>query len=249
MLKQALMSALILFSGMAGAEDGVHQFYGHAYDLKTGKYIYTEVHEQRIEKDLWTAGSIAYFAPDGSMLAYKTLDFSQDPLIPVYRMDMKKSGYMESITSAGSSIVMAKRVEKGAPEEREEITKKPPMVADSGFHSFLVANFPSLLAGKKLNFKFVVAGNLDAFKFSAQRIEDGRVDGKVVSRFRIKPDSMLSLLVDPLEVSYDVASKKLVEYRGISNVHDPVTGKAYVARIIYPATPPADAPKSLPPLK
>jgi len=93
-----------------------------------------------------------------------------------------------------------------------------------------------------------VAGNLDRYKFRARRVEDGQFQGRTAVRFRVEPDSLLRYLVSPLELMYDAESKKLLEYRGISNVHDPATGKAYNARIIYPDQPPADAPKVLPPL-
>lgn len=248
MLKTLLLAAATLTSTVSWAESGTHRFYGYAYDLKTGRYLYTEVHEQKMEGEKWVSGKIDYYAADGSLLGKKTLDFSQDPYVPVFRLDLVKEGYMEAITRAAGPIELVKRSGKGKSEESARIKKQPMMVADSGFHSFLVTHFPALLSGQKMSFRFVVAGNLDAFKFVAQRVGDTKVEGRAAVRLVVKPDSMLSLLVDPLEVTYDIEQKKLVEYRGISNIHDPVTGKAYVARIIYPGTPPADAPRNLPPL-
>jgi len=52
-------------------------------------------------------------------------------------------------------------------------------------------------------------------------------------RFRVEPDSLLRWMVDPLELTYEPAQRKLVEYHGVSNLHDPATGKAYNVRIIY----------------
>ena len=65
---------------------------------------------------------------------------------------------------------------------------------------------------------------------------------------RVEPDSLLRLLVDPLRLSYDVGNHHLLEYVGVSNIHDPATGSAYNVRIIYPSQAPPDAPKTLPPL-
>lgn len=248
MFKTLLMSALLLCATLANAETGSRQFYGYAYDLKSNRYIYTEVHNQKVENGKWMGGTIDYYSADGTLFGKKTLDFTQDPFVPVYRLDLLKSGYMEGVTRASGPIELIKRVSKGEEEETESVKKQPMMVADSGFHSFIVANLPELLSGKKVAFKFVVAGNLDAFKFSVQRIADTQYDGVKAARFIVKPDSLISLLVDPLEVTYNVEQKKLLEYRGVSNVHDPATGKAYVARIVYPTNPPADAPKKLPPL-
>src|SRR3546814_20909181 len=58
----------------------------------------------------WLGGTILYYAADGTMIGDKTLDFSADPYIPVYRLDMKTDGYHEAITSVDAKhVVMAKR--------------------------------------------------------------------------------------------------------------------------------------------
>ena len=41
---------------------------------------------------------------------------------------------------------------------------------------------------------------------------------------------------------YDPQQRRLLEYRGISNLHDPRTREAYSVRIVYPSVPPADVP-------
>ena len=46
----------------------------------------------------------------------------------------------------------------------------------------------------------------------------------------------------------DIQEEQLLEFRGISNIHDPRSGNAYVVRIAYYSQPPVDVPKALPPL-
>lgn len=247
-MKKLLVLALWAMLSVAEAQDGTFRFYGYAYDLKSNKYLYTETHQQKSVNGKWVGGSITYTLPDGSPLAAKTLDFSQDAFVPVYRLDVSKSGYMEAITDSKGPIVMQRRDATGKKLETESVKKAGLMAADSGFHSFLVEHFDSLMAGKPVNFRFVVTGNLDTFKFRATRTQDTVFEGKPAVRFLVEVDSLLSLLAAPLEVTYDPKSKKLLEYRGLSNIHDPATGEAYKAvRIAYYSTPPADAPK-LPPL-
>lgn len=223
------------------------RFYGYAFDLKTDRYLYTEAHRQRFENGRWVDGAIRYYAPDGTLIGDKTISFRQDPYVPVYRLDLPRTGYFESITAVGSSIEMAKRSASGAKVETASVPRTPPICGDAGFHTCLYDNFPALLAGKPLNFLFAVAGNLDSYRFRAKRIGDGQFEGRTVVRFRVEPDSALRFFVDALEVSYDPQLRKLLEYRGVSNVHDPATGKAYIARIAYYTQPPAAAGK-LPPL-
>ncbi|NGY06739.1 hypothetical protein [Solimonas terrae] len=242
----ALMFAGLAWSGVASAE--TFAFYGYAYDLKTGRYLYTEVHHQNIVGEHWLGGTIRYYAPDGRLIGDKTLDFSADPFIPVYRFDMKTDGYHEAITAVDADhVMMEKRSSTKDKLERKTIDHVMPMTADSGFHSFLRAHFAELMSGKTVSFTLAVAGNLDAYHFRARRIADTTFEGRPAVRFRVEPDSLLRWFVDPLEVTYDPKQEKLLEYRGLANVPDPASGKPYVARIAYYSQPPKDAPE-LPPL-
>ncbi len=250
MLKRLLALLLLALALPASAADEqVLRFYGYAYDLKSGKYLYTEVHEQHAQGDRWLGGTMTYFDPQGKKIGDKTLDFSKDNNIPLYHLTLSGSGYEEGIGAIGSDKVeMFKRHETGADIERSSVTRETAMAADSGFHAYITTHFSELMAGKTIAFKLVVPGNLDAFKFHIKRIEDTTFEGQAAIRLRVEPDSLLRFVVDPLELTYEPKAKKLLEYRGIANVHD-AKGKAYVARIAYYSKPPADAPKNLPPLQ
>lgn len=244
-IARLLAAVFIAIAGGASAapDEVTLKFRGYAYDLSSNRFLYTELHEQHVAGERWLGGSIVYLAPDGGELGRKSLDFRQDPFIPVYRLDLKaRGGYMEGITAVTtSSIEMAKRGYDGT-ARREVIRRSARVAADSGFHVFIREHFAELLAGRPLNFVFAVAGNLDAYKFRARRLADTTFEGRPAVRFRVEPDSLLRWLVDPLELTYEAEQRKLLEYRGVSNIHDPATGKAYNARIIYPSQPPADAP-------
>lgn len=229
------------------AAEQTARFYGYAYALDSARYLYTEVHEQRIVDDRWVSGRIRYFAPDGALLGEKTLDFSADPFIPLYDYALPALGYREGITKIDARIGLSKTWR--GKTETASVARREPIAADSGFHSFLRANFDELLAGKTVAFTFVAAGNLDSYQFRAKRIGDTTFDGQPAVRFLVEANSLLRLVAPNLELTYDPEQQRLLEYRGPSNVIDPATGKVYAARIIYPSEAPADAPKPLPPLQ
>lgn len=241
---RTLLLPLALLSALAHADETALRFSGYAYEQETRKFLYTEVHDQRIEGDRWLGGTITYIAPDGSVIGNKTMNFTSDPFIPVYKLDLYGGRYIEGISAVSAdSIEMFKKGYKDKEISKASLVRKGPVAADSGFHSFIRANFAELMAGKAVRFKFGVAGNLDAFKFRAKRIADGMFEGKPVVRFRVEPDTLLRLLVDPLELSYEPQQRKLLEYKGVSNLHDPSTGEAYNVTISYFSTPPPEAPK------
>jgi hypothetical protein len=249
-LSRLAATFLMLAAACAGAAedgDGTRRFYGYAYDLKSNKYLYTEVYEQLYKGGQWNSGRIRFYSPEGKQIGDKTLDFSANPYIPTYRFEIPAEHYVEAITAVGKSEVKLQKTSDGKTSDKT-VEADATTAGDSGFHNYLVAHFDTLMKRETLAFNFIVAGNLDRYKFRAHRIDDGQFEGRTAARFVVEPDSLLRYLVSPLQLSYDPDSKKLLEYRGISNVHDPATGKAYNARIVYPEQPPADAPKALPPL-
>lgn len=243
-MRSILAVALALGAGAACAAEGTHTFRGYAYELEGNAFLYTEVHRQVIDGDRWLGGTIDYYGPDGARLGHKSLDFSQDPYVPLYRLDLTaRGGYMEGITALTADRVEMEKRGYGAGEPRTaSVPRRGTMVADSGFHSFLRDRFADLTAGKVVPFTFVVSGYLDTFKFRARRIEDRAFEGKPAVQLKVESSTWLRLLADPLYVLYDPVDRRLLEYRGISNLHDPKTGKAWTVRIVYPSMPPADAP-------
>lgn len=243
---QASLAIALALSAAAAAAAGEEtlKFRGYAYDLASNRFLYTELHQQRIVDQRWLGGTIVYVAPDGSEIGRKSLDFSQDPFVPLYRLDLKpRGGYVEGISGLSAGRIEMVRQGYGARELEHASVKRPQQVtADSGIHVYIREHFGELLTGRTVTFVFAVAGNLDAYKFRVRRLPDTTFDGQPAVNFRVEPASLLRWLVDPLELTYETGQRKLLEYRGASNLHDPATGKAYNVRIVYPSSPPADAP-------
>lgn len=245
-MRKTIAALLLLACSGAEAEE-VRRFYGYAYDLKTKAYLYTEVHAQRVEDGRWLGGTIDYYDPSGQRFGHKTLDFRNDEFVPVYRLEMN-SGYMEGIADNRREVMMERRESAGGRLETQSLEKDSPMCADSGFHSCLRASFAELQAGKMVRFTLAVAGSLDSFRFRAKKAGELQWQGLKAVQFTVEPDSLLRLLAGPLELVYEPQQRKLLEFRGISNIQDPRSGKPYEVRIIYPDKPPADAPAKLPTL-
>ena len=244
-----VLLVLLLSSGVAAAATReVHRFYGYAFDQATGRYLYTEVHRHVFEDDRWISGAVRYYGPDNVLIADKTLDFSKDPLIPLFHMTFPRENYEEGITSISPGGVELERTE-GGKRERTHLDREPGMVADAGFHNFVVQHLEDLRQDRTVNFNFAVAGRLSWYRFRLKRLGEITLpDGHQALRIRVEPDSLLRFIVPPLMLVYDLQNQHLVEYVGISNLHDPATGKPYPAvRIVFPAQAPAGAPATLPP--
>ncbi|MCI0354282.1 MAG: hypothetical protein L0099_04460, partial [Acidobacteria bacterium] len=114
------------------------------------------------------------------------------------------------------------------------VKKSAAMAADAGVVQFVKANFQALLEGKALSLKLPVAGHLDTYSVRVRHAADLAVDSRPAVRFRIEHDSPLALLLDPVEMSFEKETQRLLEYRGTSNMRDPSSGDAYdKVRIAY----------------
>lgn len=239
--------ALLATSSHVMAAEG-DPFYGYAYDLQSGRYLYTEVHQPKFENGKEVSSLIRYFSPAGELIGKKPLDYRGNYFVPTFRFDLLREGYVEGISSNKGSIEMFKVAGKGKEEKRATVEIDGVTAADSGFNHLVQSVLPRVIAGETVPFHFAVAGELTSFKFRIKKVGDGSFEGKPAVKLLVQADSLLRFVAPDLQLLYDPAQKRLLEYKGVSNVHDPVSGKAYTARIAYFSTPPADAPKSLPPL-
>ena len=240
--------AALLLAATTMTAQATDSFYGYAYNLDTGKYLYTEVHQPVFEGGREIASTIRYYTPDGKEVGKKTLDYRADAYVPKFRFDLPGEGYAEGITSNGDPIELLKVDGKGKPEKQKRIQRQGFTAADSGFNHAVQDNLGKLAKGETVSFRFAVAGQLDSYRFKVSNVGTGVFEGKPALKLLVQADSLLRFVAPDLHLLYDADSKRLLEYKGVSNIHDLATGKAYNARIAYFTKPPADAPKNLPPL-
>lgn len=241
LLRVALIAPLLLASGALAAEETVKRFNGYAWDLESGHYLYTEIYEQRFVDGQWLSGSTRYFGPDGQQIGIKTLDFSADPYVPVYRLDLAY-GYSEGITQVGDPIVMVRRLTGSKPERSESEKREGLMAADAGMPKLLYRHFEDLLDGKVVEFRLLAPGRLSTYKFRARRIADASFEDRPVVQFEVELDSMFKLFAGPLRFAFDAESRDLREYRGTTNIRNPASGELYTVRVGYYSKPPKDVP-------
>ncbi len=233
------------FASIAAAEPVREvRYLGYASEQSSGRYLYTEVHNHRYQGGRWLSGKIRYVAPDGSLLGEKTLDFSADPYIPVSQYRLINPAYEERIVGVDKQGIRMEKLADGK-LSRKTLPRVANQAADSGFNAWLVDRLDQLERGDTLSMRFAVIGQLDQYRFRVRSVGKTTVAGEPALRLRVEPDSLLRLLVSPLEVVYGLRSRELLQYRGVSNILDPDTGKAWSVNISY-RDKPAGTPSKLP---
>ena len=100
-----LAATLLLAAFAVRAEPQTLRFYGYAYDLQSGKYLYTEVYRENVQNGRWISGHTSYYDAGGHRLGEKTLSFAADPYVPLYDLSLPSAGYAEGITEVGAGQV------------------------------------------------------------------------------------------------------------------------------------------------
>lgn len=188
------LSAILLASGLVVAEEQPGpDVIGSAYDKETGHFLYSEQHFCEGEH---TECMVQYVDSAGLVFAKKYLDYRQNPLSPSLVMTDFRSG-----------------VELRVPPSQEDN-----LVVDAGFDNYVRSVWDSLDAGDSAKFPFLPVGFDKPLKMMALRSDPG--DCKSVELcLKINLDSwILGMLVDPIELYYSRADRRLQQFSGVSNI-------------------------------
>ncbi len=215
----------------AGAAELQH-FTATAHDVQSGKVLYTEQYDVQVDNNRWVSGTTRYVLPSGKQLAERKFDFAIDRYVPVLSLDQTDPNYHEGISRIDKDKVEAYQAHDGQ-RETASLDRAKDVVADCGSQVYVADHLDDLQAGRSLHFTLIVPGRLDSFKLRATKTKDVDIDGHHAIRIRIELDSMLSLVLPPIELTIDPPTRRILEYTGITTVKDPTTKKSYTARIVF----------------
>jgi len=228
----SLIAFLACLPGVALAADVV-RWTGHAYDLTTGQPVYSERHEAVVEDGQSLRARVEYVDPSGRPIAAKTLHFVS-PLMPLFSLEDTRIGYREGLRRTADGLVTYIREPGSTEDQTGPVTATGEVVADAGFDQFMRLHFDGLARGERKVFDFIVPSQLRALRFRVEKVGETRRDGLGLLQLKLRPDNfILRNLVAAVELDYDIATRHLYEYRGISNVRQP-NGDSYRARIVFP---------------
>lgn len=206
----------------------VVRFRGDAYDLKTGAFIYSENHSAFHKNGKHTYSRVSYRDKSGHEFASKLISFEASQTQPSYELNDVRDGYQEGIKREGGVTVYYARRKRNSEVKTKRILTPQPAVFDAGFDYYVRENFDQLCAGQRKTFFFGVPVELDFFKFRASR----RAIGDSCHLYLELDNFFLRQIVKPIKLWYDVATRRLLKYEGISNINGP-DGKSIYVRVVF----------------
>jgi hypothetical protein len=242
MQRNIVFGILLLLVGQLArdthASDGaltIERFQGIARS-ESGAVVYTETHEVQYRGDRPQRSVTRYFDPAGKKIGKIVSDYSKNPYAPDYQFKDAKGGTLEAAELVAGGVRLrylneSKVLPRSGPGQ-------PQVVLGQGLHQLTRARMDSLADGKDLVVQFAIPSRLDSYTFRIERLDSS--DANTV-RLQIGIDNwVLSLLAPTLEVDYDRKTRRLMSYRGVSNLSGPngETMKVTI-RYQYPPTPSA----------
>jgi hypothetical protein len=202
-----LLCPLLTIPSLAPADDLQAKIVGKAFDSKSGELLYSELHfcaDDQLEC------VVDYHDSFGQLIARKTLDFSGG----VYQPALQMRDFRRSLEFSFSN------------NEREDL------VVDAGFDNFVRSKWDELNEGEVVKFPFKVIGIDSPVKMRALIDPAGNCNEQQLC-LKVSLDSwVLSMLVDPIMLSYSRQDRRLLRFQGVSNIKG-VEGESLSVDIRY----------------
>jgi len=225
---------LLMIAAMLGpttavrADDAVESFSGSAFASDSDVLLYRETHFLRGREHI-----VLYRCPDGRPFARKLSHDDGDAQAPDFDLTDARLGYREGVRRVDGGREVYVQRSAAQPQQSDLLSVPPDGVIDMGFEVFARHHWDELQRGDTLRFNFPVPSRRKFFAFKVNRIVPSAPTPPGTATFRLGPGTWFSFLLPHIDVTYDVATRRLVHYEGLSNVRD-LNGKNYRVRYEAP---------------
>jgi len=205
------------FTAVTARADSGWDFIGRAADSE-GRLLYIEKHRVDYGSDGISKSRTEYFDTQGGKIGELISDYRYGPRFGSYTFRDLRAGYKDGAEVLEERIRMFRRPSPDATTETATIPRTQRQMVGQGFHYFIADNLAAIAADQVLHVELVLPSRLDQFDF---RIRKRALEGtRLVVRLEID-NWFLRFFAPYVEADYDLKSRKLLQYRGISNLADP----------------------------
>lgn len=199
----SLMVVFILGVSSAHAQSVI----GEAYAEDGGALRYLEIHKCATNGEECL---VEYRYPEGDVFARKRID---------YRGSMQAPGLQIEDLRAGETVVIDS-------EFGEDV------VVDAGFDHYVRMRWDELSSGTAVQFPFLVVGRDKPLNMRAQMESSMSCPESRLCLSVTLDNWLFAALIDPIRLQYDQDSRRLLQFRGVSNLRDD-DGKSQQVTIQY----------------
>lgn len=222
---------MLALAGSLGAAD-IGASVGEAYDLESGELLYRETH--CVSADGYDH-RVIYEDAGGKLIARKLLDYSTGSTTPSFVQHNLYSNESVEVSLQRGAVSMAV-IDNDSHDRIRPAVAQPsaalPVVIDAGFDAFVRQRWDELLPDGSLEFQFPYAHRSSLVELRVQPRSCSYAT-RSDQCFRLDlANWFFRMLVNPIELGYDADTRRLVRYRGLSNIGDG-NGNGLVVDIRY----------------
>ncbi|MGD9057043.1 MAG: hypothetical protein PVF38_12925 [Desulfobacterales bacterium] len=225
---RAMLTVAIGILSAVTVHADVEKFHGKAVN-SDGEVIFFEEHTLRYENNQIASMNTIYYDANLKKIGELVSDFSQNSHLGSYDFRDDRLRYIDGAKVMQDQILIYSKKTPEAGIQEKYIRREPGQIVGQGLHSFILENLDVLAKGEIIPFKLVLPAQMDQFNIRIRKsnLEDDRIV------LRIELDNwFLRLFASHIQVEYDMDTRQLLSYQGVSVVADE-SGKTVPVTISY----------------
>ena len=198
-----------------------HNFQGHAYDQNTGALIYTERHRVALdEQGEYQFSTVEYSDAQGEIFATKELNFGPTATTPSLRFNDLRTNHEVRVGPTDSTQNQPCLSVENQRDGQNKMScvaldNAVTTVIDAGFDRLIQSQWQQLQQSKTIRFSFLVISRAEFVDFELH--ESARTSDTV--SYTIRPSNFfVRLLVDPIYLTYERSTQRLLRFEGLTNI-------------------------------
>ena len=232
--RKAIRIDLVLFFLIAmipswpGAEAQGETFVGKAVNSK-GTLEYVEYHTVTHTNGNVSGSQTIYYDANNTKIGELISEYSFGPQFGSYDFRDIRAQHQDGAKVALDRIRLYRKQSREADIEETYLEKEEDQIVGQGFHQFIVHNLEQIAQGEIFQIQLVLPSRLDQYEF---RIRKRKINGDTLY-IRLEIDNWLLRMFAPhVDAEYDLKTRHLLRYEGISNLED-ASGKHEKVTITY----------------
>ena len=209
-------TCLTMLSASCMADFVVRFEQGKAWNADRSRLMYTESHWTTIESNVLKNRTVVYRCADGTAFARKEINYARSALAPEFSFNDIRINYQEGLRwqKDGPELWFVRHAQR----QQKLLNNSSKLVADAGFDVFVKSNWPALSAARRQNLQFAVPARLTSYAFNLQRINNLPFNKEPAQSFKLSVDGWLGLIAPNIEITYSANTKRLLRFKGLSNI-------------------------------
>ena len=225
-------AVLLLAPALAAAKAEVRFEQGKAWDPGRTRLMYTESHWTTSENNVLKNRTVVYRCADGTPFARKEINYTRSALAPEFSFNDVRFNYQEGLRWQNDRPELW--FVRDSRRQQKLLGNSGTLVADAGFDVFVKNQWPALSAARRQSLQFAVPSRLTSYGFNLQRINSLPFNKEPAQSFKLSIDGWLGFIAPNLEITYSRNTKRLLRFKGLSNILNNQGDKPVIALIEFP---------------